>query len=213
MSAYIVCCHECDELCRVKEPNRSGRFNCPNCGALLFRHRQGMIEKMYAYSIAALILFAVTNYFPFLSFHIAGNVSHANFFTSIVYLFEEHEWLLGTAVLMTTIVIPMLDIGLALLLFGPLHHNRLPRYATFAMKILTYSAPWAMLDVFLIGVLVSMVKLVKMGTIIPGISLWAFVVLVFILAAMHATVNPHMVWEKIEALQAKREGGGEICER
>jgi paraquat-inducible protein A len=72
------------------------------------------------------------------------------------------------------------------------------------MKILSHSLPWGMLDVFLVGVLVSMVKLVKMGTIIPGESLWAFMALVFILAAMQVSFNGHAVWELIEKKQRER---------
>ena len=204
MSEHIVCCHECDELVHISDPYREGRFKCPNCGHLLFRHKEGMVEKMFAYALAALVLFIVTNYFPFLSFHVAGNTSHANFFTSILYLFEEQEWLLGVAIMMTTLVVPLIRISLYLMLFGPLYFGYLPPYATVILKVLNHSLPWGMLDVFLVGVLVSMVKLVKMGTIIPGESLWAFLALVFTIAAMQVAYNPHMVWELIERKQKER---------
>jgi len=197
--AMIVCCHECDELVKVPNPHREGRFKCPNCGSLLFRHKEGMTEKMFALSLAAAILFVLTNYFPFLSFHVAGNTAEANFITSIVYLFQEHEWLLGVAVLMTTVVVPLIRIVLMLGLFGPLYFGHLPRYAIIALKVLTHSLPWAMLDVFLVGVFVSMVKLVKMGTIIPGTSLWAFMVMVFVMAYMQVTFNAHAVWDMVDA--------------
>jgi paraquat-inducible protein A len=49
-----------------------------------------------------------------------------------------------------------------------------------------------------------MVKLVKMGTIIPGTSLWAFMVMVFVMAGMQVTLNPHPIWEKIEEQQKRR---------
>lgn len=157
-----------------------------------------MIEKMFALSSAAAILFILTNYFPFLSFHVIGNTSHANFITSTRYLFEAHEWLLGLAVLMTIIVIPLIRIVLMLALFGPLYFGYLPRYTIVVLKLLSHSLHWAMLDVFLVGVFVSMVKLVKMGTIIPGTSLWAFMTMVFVMAAMQVTFNAYEVWEMIE---------------
>jgi len=163
-----------------------------------------MIEKVYAYNIAALMLFIVTNYFPFLSFHIAGNTSHANFATSIYYLFAEEQWMMGVAILMTTIVVPITRILLYLMLFGPLYHGYLPRYAGEILKLLEKLLPWGMLDVFLVGVLVSIVKLVKMGTIIPGTSLWAFMIMVFVLAAAQANFDPHEIWERIGNEQRKR---------
>ena len=198
MSEHIVCCHECDELVAISHPYKEGRFKCPQCGSLLFRHKSGMIEKMYALSIAALILFCVTNYFPFLSFEVASNVAEANFFTSVIYLSKDGEYILSLAILMTTIVIPLMRIILFLILFAPLYHRYIPSYAINVMKILEYSTPWGMLDVFLIGVLVSLVKLIKMGSIIVGTSLWAFGVLVFVLAYMQVVYNSHQVWDLID---------------
>lgn len=197
--AHIVVCHECDEVVRVSNPYKEGRYKCPRCGHLLFRHKHGMVEKMFALGIAAAILFIVTNYFPFLSFEAVGNRADANFLTSVEYLLEEHEWLLAVAVLMTTLVVPSIRIVLILTLFGPLYFGRVPRYAPGALKLLDQTLPWAMVDVFLVGVFVSMVKLVKMGSVIPGISLWAFLVMVFVMAAMQTTYNAHMVWDAVEA--------------
>ncbi|HFC03631.1 MAG TPA: hypothetical protein ENJ74_02045, partial [Nitratifractor salsuginis] len=50
----------------------------------------------------------------------------------------------------------------------------------------------------------SIVKLVKMGTIIPGISLWAFAVLILLLAYGQSIADPHPIWELIE--KAQKEG-------
>jgi paraquat-inducible protein A len=198
MSEHIVCCHECDELVVIPNPYQEGRFKCPECGSLLLRHREGMIEKMYALSLSALILFGVTNYFPFLSFEIASNYSHANFFTSVIYLSREGEHLLSLAILMTTIIIPFMRIVLFLMLFIPLYHKHIPSYSVSVMKILEFSTPWGMLDVFLIGVLVSLVKLIKMGTIMAGTSVWAFGILVFVMAYLQVVYNPHQIWDMID---------------
>jgi len=165
-----------------------------------------MVEKIYAYNIAALVLFAVTNYFPFLSFHVMGMVSHANFATSIFYLFKEEQWLMGSAILVTTIVVPITRILLYLSLVGPIYHGYYPRYAKEALILLEKLLPWGMMDVFLVGVLVSIVKLVKMGTIIPGTSLWAFMVMVFVMAAAQAIFDPHAFWEHIGKEQQKKAG-------
>ena len=112
--------------------------------------------------------------------------------------------MMGVAILMTTIVVPITRILLYLMLFSPLYHGYLPRYAGEILKLLEKLLPWGMLDVFLVGVLVSIVKLVKMGTIIPGTSLWAFMIMVFVLAAAQANFDPHEIWERIGNEQRKR---------
>jgi paraquat-inducible protein A len=204
MKKHYISCHECDEISIISAPHKVGRYKCSNCGHLLYANKPEMIEKVFAYNLAALILFAVTNYFPFLSFHVIGNTAHANFTTSIYYLFQEEQWMMGGIILMTTIVVPLTRILLYLILFGPLYFGYLPRYSVQILKWLESLLPWGMLDVFLVGVLVSMVKLIKMGTIIPGTSLWAFMIMVFVLAAAQVTFEPHQIWDRIGKAQQRR---------
>jgi paraquat-inducible protein A len=55
-----------------------------------------------------------------------------------------------------------------------------------------------MLEVFMLGILVSMVKLAKMASIVPGVSLYAFVALIFVLAATTASLDSHLVWDRLD---------------
>jgi paraquat-inducible protein A len=48
---------------------------------------------------------------------------------------------------------------------------------------------------------VTIVKLVKMAEVVPGISLYAFLALIFVLAAVSANLDRHLIWTKWE--QAK----------
>jgi paraquat-inducible protein A len=54
------------------------------------------------------------------------------------------------------------------------------------------------MEVFMLGILVSIVKLAGMASMIPGISLFAFMVLIFVLAGSMASLDPHLVWEHVE---------------
>jgi len=204
MSSKLFCCPECDELCKIPTPLRVGRYKCPECGHTLFRYCPNMIEKLYALYITALILFIITNLFPFLTFEVLGNKAQANFTTSIIYLYRDGNYLMAISILMTIFIIPLGRILLFLYLLAPMYHNRVPLFAPQALKIIEYIAPWGMLDVFLVGVLVSIVKLIKMGTIIIGTSLWALSALIVVLAYSASIFDAHPLWEKIE--RAQKEG-------
>ncbi|MNT72506.1 Paraquat-inducible protein A [compost metagenome] len=54
--------------------------------------------------------------------------------------------------------------------------------------------PWGMIEVFLLGVLVAIVKLSSMATVVPGPALWAFVALTVTLTAV-LSFNPGAFWE------------------
>jgi paraquat-inducible protein A len=76
--------------------------------------------------------------------------------------------------------------------------NRFPRHLPRVFGLLLQLKPWGMMEIFMLGILVSAVKLVKMATIIPGPALYAFLGLIFVLAAMAVTLDEHLVWEQIE---------------
>ncbi len=50
----------------------------------------------------------------------------------------------------------------------------------------------------MVGVLVALVKIADYATVIPGLALFVLWALVFILAAMQASFDPHQVWARIE---------------
>jgi paraquat-inducible protein A len=58
-----------------------------------------------------------------------------------------------------------------------------------------------MMEVFMVGILVAVVKLSKMASIIPGMALYAFMILIFVLAASAASLDPHIVWDRLEHRQ------------
>ena len=204
MGKRYICCHKCDEISEIPYPSRKGRYKCPNCGHTLFRNYPGMIEKLYAMSIASFILFILANYYPILTFSVIGKESSANFATSIEYLYLDGDYIMAIAVFMTTILVPFVYITLSMVLFGLLYHGKRALFMIPLIKILEEIRPWGMLDVFMVGTLVSIVKLVKMGDIHTGISFWAFVILIPILAYSHMIFDPHPVWDMIEESDGKK---------
>jgi paraquat-inducible protein A len=57
--------------------------------------------------------------------------------------------------------------------------------------------PWSMMEVFLIGIIVAVVKLVGMATIVPGFALWSFALLIVTLAAAASNLDSQVVWERV----------------
>jgi uncharacterized paraquat-inducible protein A len=61
--------------------------------------------------------------------------------------------------------------------------------------------PWAMMEVYMLGLLVAISKLSQMATITMGIAFWAFVALIVISTAASATMDPRIIWQRVEAAQ------------
>ena len=61
--------------------------------------------------------------------------------------------------------------------------------------------PWSMVEVFVIGVIVSLVKLAAMATVTLGISFWAYIGFAICFTAAFASLDKHDAWDAIEELR------------
>ena len=103
---------------------------------------------------------------------------------------------LVSAVLLTTIISPLVQLTGLFYVLLPLKLDRLPPAVWRVFRWVRKLQPWSMLEVFMLGILVALVKLAKMADIVPGISLFCFLGLIYVLAAISAALDPHSVWEK-----------------
>jgi paraquat-inducible protein A len=72
------------------------------------------------------------------------------------------------------------------------------------MRAIQMLHPWGMVEVFLLGVLVSLVKLAHLAQVHPGIGLWSFFVLIVLLATSASRFDAALLWERYEACRAIR---------
>ncbi|MCP5197583.1 MAG: paraquat-inducible protein A [Gammaproteobacteria bacterium] len=193
----FIACHECDLLQQFKPPPPGGSVQCPRCGAVLHRSKRDSLNRTLALSLAGLILFMVANAFPFLAFQMQGQVTQTRLFTGIRDLYDQGMWGLAALVSFTTLIVPALQLAMMLYVLVPLRCGRVPWRLATVFRLLHSLTPWGMMEVFMLGILVSVVKLAGMATIIPGLALWAFGLLIFVLAAAAASLDPHLVWEKV----------------
>ncbi len=197
----LVGCHDCDAV--VEEPNvpDGGAAICSRCGSTLFRRQRRTVEFTLALVSAAAILFVVANVYPFLSFQMQGQVTHTTLGSGTFSLWEQGQHAVALLVALTTIVAPALQIGLLLFVLGPIHLKIPMPGAVTAFRWVEYSRPWSMMEVFLIGILVAVVKLSDMANIIPGLALGAFGLLIPVLAGASSFLDPEVVWRKIGDLK------------
>jgi paraquat-inducible protein A len=58
--------------------------------------------------------------------------------------------------------------------------------------------PWAMIEVYLLGVFVAYVKLVDLATIEVGVACYALGALLLVMVAIDYTLSPELVWRELE---------------
>jgi len=194
----LIACHECDLLQREVALPPGGKAICPRCKATLYTQSTDSIERALALMLAAALLFLIGNAFPVVSMEIQGHRTEALVWQGAWRLHEEGESLVGLMVFLTALAFPLVQIAGMLSILIPLHLGLTPRYLVPAYRTIEQVKPWSMVEVFMLGVLVSLVKLAHMAKVVPGIGMWAFFGLIIALAWASSTLNPHEVWARLE---------------
>ncbi|MCG6897901.1 MAG: paraquat-inducible protein A [Thiocapsa sp.] len=193
-------CLECGLLQRIPPLPAAGTAQCARCGSVLHRNRPNSLNRTLALTIAGVVLFIVANTFPFLSFEMQGRGTQTTLMTGVIDLYQAGDWPIAAVVLFTSILAPGLQLALLVTVLIPLSVNRMPPWLPPLFRWVRTLTPWGMMDVFMLGILVSVVKLSEMATIVPGTSLFAFAVLILVLAAAQAALDPDLVWSRVPVL-------------
>ncbi|WP_449413299.1 paraquat-inducible protein A [Pandoraea soli] len=177
-----MACPNCDTLHRRTDVPPREAARCVRCHSVLYRAPDLRLSRVLALTLSCLIVFAIANAFPIVEIEVQGIYTRTTLIGAAWALYREGMWLVALLVFTTTVLSPLSQLLALVHLIGPLSVGRRP-YAVFhVMRAIEFCRPWGMIEVFMLGVLVSVVKLSSMASVLPGIALWAFGALTVLLA-------------------------------
>lgn len=191
-----LACPECDLLIRSTEPSGPQHFSalCPRCGALLYRGSSHSLENTLALAVAALAFLVVANAFPVIGLKIQGQRIDTTVLGTATQLWREGMPVMSALVMATTTLIPLLEITAVIWLTLPLLVGRRPPGFIQVFRALQASHPWAMVEVFILGILVALVKLAHIAEVLPGPAMLGFAMLMLVLTIVSSVIEPRDLW-------------------
>ncbi len=192
----VVACHDCGTIHHVIPLPAGEKARCIRCGATLYRGVRDSIGRALGLSLAALFLFVIAQTFPFLTFEMKGLGDTSTLLSGARGLYQQGVWPLAILVFMVATVIPLVKLLASVYVLLPLHLGRRVRFGAQVFRLVELCSPWAMMEVYLLGVIVAYVKLSDFATLRLDIALFAFVALIVLMIAAEATLEPHAVWER-----------------
>ena len=196
----LIACHECDLVQRAPLPHAGNTVCCRRCGAQLYRLTRDGLDRCLAMTIAAGILFIVANAFPIVSLELQGRRTATTLFGAVHALYAQDMELVAALVFVTTILVPALELLAMTWLLAPLKFGRVAPGLSIGYRWIQTARPWGMIEVFMLGVLVSLAKLAHVAAVEPGVALWSFGALVILLAAAASSFEPHELWARVDRL-------------
>lgn len=208
--SQLVICHDCDLLQRdiLLKPGCSA--SCSRCGAELYRNATDSIDRTLAYSLAASVLFVIANVFPIFAIESQGTHSAITLVGAVSSLWNQQMKFIALLVFITAFIIPALELITMTYLLLALKSRHIPVGHIFILRMMQIIEPWGMVEVLMLGVLVSLVKLSNSFKIIPGIGLWSYACLTVLLAAAAAAFSTRDVWARLDRKQNPKEA---VCRK
>ena len=194
----VLACETCGLAQRVEELDPGMTAECIRCGASIVSRPATGAQTTAALTIAALVLYIPANIYPILQMNLYGATSDNTIWDGVVNLMQYNEYLVAAIVFLASIVVPLFKLLGLLFLVASVRWNRGRRLRarTRIYQFIDAIGPWAMLDVFLLAVLVALVKLGDLARVIPGPGLVAFTGVVVLTMLASQTFDPKLIWSR-----------------
>ena len=195
----ITACHDCNLLLSDKRVLTHRKASCPRCGATLHITRTNSMERTLAISIAGLLLFIPANTLPIMTLEILGQSNTNTMVNGIVQMTAGGYWWMSLLVCFCSILAPLAKLLMLAFISAGSLMNGSKRGVANALKIYHHLDEWGMFDVYMLGILISFIKMKDMGTLIPGLGLLSFVSLLLLATACSSVFDSQQAWARLGA--------------
>jgi paraquat-inducible protein A len=199
----LIACRECDALLRKPPHAEQTNARCPRCGSTLSRSGAAHVERIAALALAALITFTIAQAFPIVELDLNGATSQTTLLGALVALWNEQMEVVAALVFCSTVLFPLVELIALLYLLMPIRAGVVPPGFDPVLRAIQFMRPWSMIEVLMLGILVTIVKMSSLARAIPEAALFAFGALTLMLAVV-VMFDPGALWEIADTLPARR---------
>lgn len=195
--SHSLCTCSCCGLVQALPPIPAGmRAACSRCGTSL--RRPGLSRRSNsrtaATALAALILYPLAVSLPMLNVRQLGHQTESSILQGIAALWADGQLIVGTIVLLCSVVFPLGKL-ISLLLLTTGRMRMAHRHKAMTYRLIQWTGRWGMMDVLLVAILVAVLKLGNVMDVTPGPGALAFATCVVLSLLASASFDPHNMWE------------------
>lgn len=210
-------CPDCDLLLHKAKAPEGYKTICPRCRRTISRSSTASTSKVLALSIAGLSLYLPAILLPLMTFKAYGFSGSANILQSILNFYRNDYYFVSLMVLLSAVVFPLILLTTIFIISWQLQRNRYPSYLAGLFRSHLYLEEWAMVEVYLLGILVTIIKMSHTSEIDYQSGILCFSWLVLITLGISTVIDRDLFWRCIETkgkmedvdLQEKTEAEGE----
>ncbi len=200
--AGLISCHFCSTLSKLpREINlRDSELVCPCCKSNIHSRKPNSISRTWALLIAAIILYIPANTLPIMTYTLWGDGQPDTILSGVIHLMDGGMWPLALLIFVASIFIPVLKLIILTMLMTSIHLKARwkPKDRTALYRITEFVGRWSMVDVFVIGILVTLVQFGNSANVTPGLGALSFAAVVILTMFAARAFDPRLIWDVLE---------------
>ena len=186
----LALCHSCARV----QPVATHR--CERCTARLHLRKRDSLERTWALTIGATLLYFPANLLPVLQVLSAVKGDQkSTIISGVIQFWQEGDYPVALIIFTASIMIPVLKILSIVWLLLTAGHGRRPVGATKLYRVTEFIGRWSMVDVFVVAILVGVVQLGSVMTVHPGEGAVAFAGVVILTMLAAVSFDPRLIWD------------------
>jgi paraquat-inducible protein A len=193
-----MACQQCDALYDKPELKQGQRVKCVRCGSVIEERKVDSIDRSFYWSLAGIVLLVPAILLPIMGVSLAGQYHQASLLDCILVLIDRSFYMIAVLVFLFAIAVPVVRLLGSFYITYSFKYNKLkPSLLTF-FRAFHHLDNWAMLNVFMLGIVVSMYKLLDDTELSVNLGLLAFILWLISSTMASAALDQDYIWQKLE---------------
>lgn len=191
-------CPECDLIVQVPELHEQQEARCPRCGYVLGQYFPVSIQTLLALVLTGLLFYFPASLYPILTLELLGQKNSSSILDGIMALWNNQLEVVAILIFVSAMVVPLVRLLILLPVLMAAHTGRWLIYARRWFRTYVQLYEWGMVEIYMLGALVAIIKLADMAMVYPGTGLFCYTVLMLVEIAISLKLNEHEVWRSLD---------------
>ncbi len=194
----ILACPGCDLLLRKVPLTPGEKLCCPRCEEVLRTPKKNTVDNSLVLALTGLLLFPFAIFMPIMTLDTMGIKNTGTIFDGVISTWNTGYIFVALILALTSIFFPLIKFLLLAYISLNLKLDRVPQHLPALMRTYIHLDEWGMLEVFMIGILVTIIKMHHMANIHYNVGFFCFVALMTVALGSSITLDKEEFWVEIE---------------
>ena len=193
-----IACPICDLYLREEYVRHVNEGECPRCGYSIYKKKKNSVTRVFIYSFTGLLLYYPAITMPLLTLESSGFKQSASLYDSVVLLYDEGFLFLSICVFLFCLCSPLLKLYFSFVVSSSIKFNAVTKKTHTFFKQYLFFTHWEMLEIFFLGMLISITKLVDLANVDFEFGFFVFSYFLFVVYTIPIFLDKDLFWREIE---------------